>query len=138
MPGMVWKDTYSVGVPKIDADHQQIIEMINKAHCVCLDGASDDCINKIVQDMKKYAKSHFQMEEKLMSEYNYPDVEAHLAEHHYFWNKAEKISEAWDNGVPPDITELYRFLSIWLVSHIVGADKKLGTFLVENGMTESI
>lgn len=133
MSEMKWKDAYSTGVAKIDNDHKRIIEMINTTYAACQAEGVDRCPCNVISDMREYATSHFRLEEGLMEAHQYPDVESHMSEHRYFMGKVEELEAMAKNGDEPDITELYRFLSIWLMSHVMNCDKKLGAFLIEIG-----
>lgn len=67
-----------------------------------------------------------------MEENGYPEVVAHKSEHQYFVEKIELYEKA-KAADKLDAMELRRFLSGWLISHIMNCDKKLGSFLVEKG-----
>lgn len=138
MAGMVWRDEYSIGVASVDEEHKRIIEMINAAYAAFKDTGDSECVRGIVDGMRAYAESHFLTEETLMGEHGYPEADRHLAEHAYFRQKLEEIDNAHaqaTDGVAPDPVQLYQFLSKWLISHIMHCDRKLGDYLMEQGVS---
>ncbi len=133
MSGMRWDENYSVGVANIDDEHKAIIDMINAAYSTFNKSGDTNAAWEIINGMKEYAASHFSTEEKYMHEQAYPEMQEHKAEHQYFIGKVCNYeTEAEKAG--PNAAELYRFLSGWLIGHIMNCDKKLGSFLIEKGL----
>lgn len=133
MSGMRWNDNYSVGLPKIDDEHKNIIGMINRAHDSFKETGDPHASQDLIYEMKQYATTHFLTEEKYMTEQGYPDADSHKSEHQYF---IEKIKTYEVTAPSPPPSELYRFLSGWLISHIMNCDKKLGAYLIKKGVQE--
>ena len=89
---------------------------------------------KIVDEMKKYAASHFATEEKHMKAHAYPDFVTHKAEHDKFVTKVLQVEKDCKSGKCAMSMDILNFLSNWLVDHIKGTDKKYGPFLNERGL----
>lgn len=135
-----WKDSYSVGIEKIDNQHKVLIQMINmfydeihKIH----EGKSDITLKELrvstIDEMKKYAIEHFQTEEDLFLEYGYPDYVAHKTKHDDFFKKVLDVEKRLENGSLILSTEITDFLKEWLVEHIEGCDQEYSEYLVSRG-----
>ncbi len=72
---LTWKKEYSVGVRIIDNEHKQLIAMINKAYKSVENMEEEKIMVELVEEMRKYAMTHFATEEKLMELYNYPGAD---------------------------------------------------------------
>lgn len=133
MADISWKDTYSVGVEEIDDEHKELISLINMAEAAVCSQDDKEAVAKIASDMAFYALTHFSNEEVLMVSNDYPGYQEHREKHREFSAKAKEIEdfiEASDDYCGSH--ELFRYLSEWLVDHIMIEDKKLGVFLNES------
>ena len=72
---MEWKDSYSVGVDALDADHMRLIAIINKVDEADRAGKS---VQWALEELRNYAEFHFKAEEARMKAASYPDVEEHM------------------------------------------------------------
>lgn len=134
MPILEWKDAYSIGNAKIDSEHMKLVEMINTAHASVDSKTSNRDVEKLVDAMVEYAKTHFATEEKYMAEYNYPDTANHKNEHWQFVTNISKEVPFADGPILPGTVKILSFLADWLVKHMMGTDRKLGEFLQEKGV----
>ena len=134
MEKIVWDNNYSVGVQNLDEQHKRIIEIINK-----LIGAKDatvdsEIISDALSEMTKYASEHFETEEKLMGEYNYPDYSLHKDQHNQFRKQTVKFcldAMHYDTAVP---IEVLTFLKEWWINHILDSDMQYKTFFSQFGL----
>jgi len=131
MKKIIWKDEYSVGIEKIDRQHQHLFEIINKIIDRSDSDAGTDIVSETIMEMVNYAREHFTDEESLMRQYDYPNLEAHKKEHNYFIDTtAEFAVDFMDNGNTSG-DEIAEFLSIWLTNHILKTDMKYKELLLE-------
>lgn len=115
-----WRDSYSIGNAEIDAEHQRLFVLAHDFSEAQDKATRSDCAEQLFQ----YTREHFGHEEALMREIDYPEIEAHMAQHKHLLAKlngiADKISQDTLNP-----SELKTFLTGWLVGHIVTFDTKL-------------
>ncbi|MGB7581089.1 MAG: bacteriohemerythrin [Sedimentisphaerales bacterium] len=124
MEKFYWKDEYSLGVEKVDRQHQHLFELVNKL--IERTAASPDLklVSHALTEMLNYAKEHFADEEELMQEYGYPELESHKEQHAYFIETTAELSiNALDNQSMV-FSEIVEFLKIWLMLHILKCDMK--------------
>ncbi len=131
---IAWTPMLSVKVEKMDVQHKKIIKFINRLFRIIEDGEAEEIIQRTIDDLIEYAKSHFLDEEKILKENKYPDYESHLEAHKMLIQQVEdfKVREKKE-GLKIKV-ELFNFLKSWLTSHILGVDKKYSHFLNVNGV----
>ncbi len=132
---MEWREEYSVGIPKIDNQHQGLIKMINDLFEACKEGEekANEVFKTTMKELVGYIKVHFKTEEDLLTMYGYPEEEfkKHKNEHEKFVIKILENVSDFESGkrfVPNQITS---FLKDWLLNHIAVTDKKYSLFLQE-------
>ncbi len=129
-----WNDSLSVNIKEIDVQHQRLISIVNELHDAMKSGKSKEILGKIFIGLQQYVATHFATEEKYMSQFNYPDYNAHKIEHTKLTQKVVELQKKFENGDPVLTLELMNFLKNWLQQHIIGTDKKYGPFLNSRGI----
>ena len=121
---LVWRDDMSVGVEEIDDQHKTIFGIINKL--IDNSGAlvSSEIIDEVLYELREYAKNHFALEEKYMTDFSYAEREAHAKQH---WDFSAKIAyfcfDVQDHKMDTP-EEIFAYLHDWWYSHILDEDMK--------------
>ena len=126
IPYVTWKDFYSVGEPSLDAEHRQIISVINELYEAMQQGQDRAVLKPITDRLLQYTLAHFKHEEQVMQEHEYPDFTQHIALHDKIRQKTIDLREHVSLVTGHD---LLRFLKDWWVGHIQGCDKKYSPYL---------
>lgn len=134
MAVIVWNEKYSVGVREFDAQHQQLINILNDLYDAMQAHKADDVLGQILSQLINYTKIHFTNEEKYMEKYAYPDLPAQKREHEAFVKKMMDFKESFDSGKTIFSVSLTSFLKDWLFNHIGGIDKKYTSFFNSKGV----
>lgn len=134
MPLLEWDKSYAIDVKELDDDHKVLVEMLNKAFDASEVEGKTESLPLLVAEMRAYAEMHFHKEEELMAALSYPDKEAHAGMHKIFRDRAQEFAQAGENWKMSDTIDLLTFLADWLKVHILGTDRKLGTFLKNKGV----
>ncbi len=129
-----WSSSLSVGVREIDAQHQQLINMLNNLNDAMLQGKGNDAMSAIVSGLISYTRTHFNAEEKYFDQYMYPERIAHKQEHKQFVEKIVQFKENLDTGKAGMTVEVMQFLTSWLRNHIMGTDKRYTQFMNQHGI----
>ncbi len=129
-----WNDNLSIGIIQIDAQHKNLVNMLNQLYDAMSTGKGKEIITKIVKDMSGYALTHFGTEEKLMQQHGYPEFVQHKKEHESFIKKVQEFNNEIQKGNLLIVSNIASFLKEWLIKHIQGTDKKYGPFLKEKGV----
>ena len=95
-----WKDSYSIGVEKVDEDHRQLVDVINELHAAITRAHGRDSIEAAVDELETmldmvdelidYATDHFAWEEEYMLKYAYSGYAEMKQAHQQF------MSMTWD------------------------------------------
>jgi hemerythrin-like metal-binding protein len=121
---VTWSAQYSVGIARMDSEHQKLIGLVNDLYSAMLEGRGRDVVGPTLDGMATYTVAHFANEERLMRVHSYPDYEPHKAEHDRLAQQVKHLQDEFREGKPIVSREVMRFLQHWLVDHIVGVDKK--------------
>lgn len=126
---MSWSPAMSVGVQVLDDDHKKLIAMINELHASMLQGHSNEVVGGVLRKLANYTVEHFQREEKLFADTNYPGAAGHKREHEKL--KAQVVAEIqkFQAGTQGLGMETLNFLRDWLRHHIQESDKSYGPHL---------
>ncbi len=81
MPGIKWKPEYSVGDPGIDAEHRELVDLVNTAAAALLAHQPDDDIQSAFGDLLRAITAHFALEERQMRETRYDQLQPHKDDH---------------------------------------------------------
>ncbi|MBC7961036.1 MAG: hemerythrin family protein [Vallitaleaceae bacterium] len=124
-----WKDEYAIGIKIIDDQHKHIFEIANSAYDLLKNGICADKYSRIVQvidDLRQYARYHFQWEEDFMLKIHYEDLDAQHLEHEAFNAKIDSFNlEDIDESQDQTIEDLLFFILGWIVDHILMKDKMI-------------
>ncbi|MDR1957023.1 MAG: bacteriohemerythrin [Treponema sp.] len=126
-----WKDSYSVGIPKIDAQHQELVQLTARLYDACLSGTETArfYFKQAMHDIVQYVNFHFSAEEKLMERIGFPGLPEHKRQHEAFVKKVLEDVKKFESGkaIVPNI--FARFLRDWILTHIAEVDKEYGEYV---------
>jgi hemerythrin len=129
-----WKDEYSVGIAFIDEDHKKLIDLLNQ-FTVAYDHAMSEKFEKEALDaLVDYTKYHFEREEKMMLDNDYPDFIAHQAKHQEMIGQVSKFVDLYHEKGHDALKDISEYLTVWLISHINGTDKGYSEYLNDLGI----
>ena len=129
MTFLSWRNDYEVGVPLNDAEHHRLFDLVNEFHETYLSGEASKGIPKILNQLVAYAQAHFEHEETLMSENNYPMLEQHRNQHDDLVTSAFAINERLAADPAAASAETLKFAHQWLQNHILHDDMDIADFL---------
>ena len=124
-----WKAVYETGIVSLDNEHRKLIEEINRLYEAVRDKRGAEVLGDILQMLEKYTVDHFEHEEKLIAEYDYPGLEEHKKVHRDLIQAVQELKEKSTSGTEDLARQLLKFLRFWVLEHIVEVDKKYGKFL---------
>ncbi len=134
MEKMVWSNTFSVGVEKLDDQHKKMIHTINKLIENPDSSVNSEIVSEVLNELRQYASEHFELEEMILEEIGYPDFERHKAEHKEFRVKLVAFCSATTAHINDVPFILFNFLNEWLVNHILQDDMKYRSYFVEKNI----
>jgi hemerythrin len=119
-----WSSDLSVGVPEMDNQHRQLINMINDL-MDNIDSLGKDEILKAYTALGDFVVKHFKEEEEFMESIQYDGLATHKIIHERLLNQLGDFAKQIEDGTL-DSEKLFSFLELWLKSHIMGIDAKYG------------
>jgi len=134
MPKMMWKDTMSVGVESLDAQHRTMIAMINELDDALYTAQSEIVIGSVISKLVEYTEHHFDYEENCMLVACYARLRDHKCQHDILREKVCRLRDAYAEQQQGIGEELVKTLEQWLQVHIRHDDKQYSTQLAVSGM----
>ena len=135
-------DKYMTGIEMVDDEHRRLFEIIAETKDVIdSEFLADkyDHIMNLLDQLREYTEFHFKDEEVLMEKIGYPRLEVQKRAHAAFVERLVEIDfkdlDNMDDNQQEYLLELIQFLVSWLSNHILGEDKKIGDFIVKQGIS---
>lgn len=133
MAVIAWKEIYETGIVAFDNEHRTLVAEVNRLYEAIRDKRGDEVLGDILIMLESYTVDHFQHEEKLMAEYQFPGLEEHQRVHQELIAAVQEIKARAASGTEELAQELLKFLRVWVLEHIIEVDKKYGSFLESRG-----
>ncbi len=123
------KEEYLIGIEEIDREHKVLFEIADEIYQLCgnefVPDKYDHIVN-LIQRLKQYAIMHFEHEEAYMESIQYKKMFTQKIQHDNFKRKLETMDlEIIDDNQDRAVEELLKFVTDWLVGHILGTDKQI-------------
>jgi len=119
-----WKDSYKIGDPEVDQQHQYLFELTSEFMTV----DSLSALRSLLMSLYKHTREHFEHEEALMRKIDFPELAVHQEHHNLLLRRLSELSMDVGKGYmnKPAINAL---MSEWATRHILVDDAKIGKFL---------
>lgn len=123
-----WDPLLELGHDIIDAEHCILHKLIVDFESAANQDASKDELIRILKEIIAYAEFHFASEEKIMADYQYPELKEHATFHSTLLAEVrDKCVELQQDKI--ESAQLYAFLLNWFAFHTSHEDKKLVRFI---------
>ncbi len=133
MTFFTWSDRYSVGIRRIDEQHRELVNLLNRLYEAMYQGHGRDALGKVLDGLIRYTARHFAAEEELMRRHGYGAFESHREKHRKMAEKVASLQARYRSGEISSPVQISNFLKGWLTQHIMETDKAFGDFLVGKG-----
>jgi len=131
---VTWTPKMSVGIAKIDKQHQGLFDIMNQLHEGMLQGRGKDVLGAAITNLSQYTKVHFSEEEALLRLHSYPKLPEHLKLHESFRQKLAELDNQFKAGTAALAVSTLDFLRDWLSKHIMVVDAQYKDFLAAKGV----
>jgi len=124
-----WQDEYAIGIPSVDFEHRELIQLINETYA-CLQNADSETI--VLESLGEiYAKisAHFALEEKIMRERDYDQYQDHKDDHERLLDDSRDIMDSYEDGSYFDQDSFGQRLRDWFGAHFKSKDARLHKYL---------
>jgi hemerythrin len=129
MPFMDWDRKYVLGIDEVDRQHKHLFEIVNHMHDAVTSGADQSAVTTILDELIHYTVEHFETEENMFREHEYPGYEKHRLEHNELAARVLDLQRRLREGSATVSFDVLEFLSDWLADHTLGSDQEFAAFL---------
>jgi hemerythrin len=120
-----WNEKLSMGIPEIDAEHQNFILLVNKLNEAIVGRKDVEQIKYCMQSILIDAAKHFAHEEALFKQWGYPGTEEHAKKHAQVVLAMNNIMEHFERGgVDYEWIEAGLKVKEALINHLLHEDMK--------------
>jgi len=130
-PFIVWKDAYSVGNDELNTHHKGIISIVNDLYSAIQNQSAKAELGSILDRLLDYTQSHFQREESLMAEHQFPGLPQHKVVHERMVLKTEELCGLGLRHNDDAVPETMAFLKDWWVQHIRVMDAQYRPYMAK-------
>lgn len=128
-----WSLELSVHIPEIDAEHRHFIELINDLNEAIAKRMSFSEVRKRMQDVLDDARAHFDHEEILFKEWDFPEAEQHARMHEAAIKIFNDIMRRIERSeMEYDWVEAGLRVKDLLVTHLLNEDMKYRDYWLAN------
>ncbi|MFC1554810.1 bacteriohemerythrin [candidate division KSB1 bacterium] len=135
MEEIKWEKEFETGVNWIDTQHKNFTQKLKKFNLAIKDNRPTLEVIRILEFLETYIRSHFNLEEKYMVEYNYPEKKFHMKEHREFIKVFDVLKKDLTGNSKKTENVLALQYELWqyFTNHISIIDSELARFLKSKG-----
>jgi hemerythrin len=127
---IIWHDELSVGHPLLDEQHRALVSVINKLSAHDNSQKNDaEFISEMLTSIQDYIRTHFDTEERLLAQIDYPELLAHQQSHNRFLEDYSHICMEVMLHKGYSIADFHSFLTCWLENHLLREDMAYKPFI---------
>jgi len=121
-----WRDEFSIGIPAVDHEHREMIDLINSLILDIEVERPPEHIAGVLGEVYSGIAAHFALEEFTMRSNRYTGYAAHKESHEQLLDEIRDIMDEQEGRSGEDIgEELARRLHDWFVGHFKTFDAPL-------------
>lgn len=129
---LVWQDAWLIGIDHLDADHRELVRLLNALVVGPQDTAGGDAGDGVLTGMDMliaHMRRHFAAEEAFLQDIDYPLFEAHIREHTIEMAEFVDIRRALENsGAAALDPAVLQNIKTWFFNHVIAEDHKFAEY----------
>lgn len=126
---VAWRKEFSVGIPAVDHEHRELIDIINEVHERSFAPGMQATIMDMLGEIYARISAHFALEEKIMREREYDQYDDHKQDHERLLDEIRDIMDRYEDDAGFDEQKLSERLSDWFTVHFKTRDARLHRYL---------
>jgi hemerythrin len=119
-----WRKEFETGVPDVDHEHRELVDLINRLHDEMVAGAGKARVSDFLGEVFARIAAHFALEESIMRKHRYDEYAAHKAEHEVLLDEIRDIMDAAHESAGYG-EALSGTVRDWFVNHFKSKDARL-------------
>ena len=124
-----WRDEFRIGIPEVDHEHRQLIELINALHRRLTQSEKAGGVGEFLGELHAQISAHFALEEKVMRRMRYSELDDHKRDHERLLDEIRDIMDGYELDGRYDAPALSGALDKWFSEHFRTRDARLHTAL---------
>jgi hemerythrin len=128
---MEWTDRLTTGIPAMDQQHRQFIDLINQLDQAVRVSVRNPAIPNVLSKLAQCTNGHFEKEEILMQETGFVGLEGHHAVHQKLLRAVTEVMERVGAGKLSASANMAAFLRFWLEKHIADYDRQYAQLIAD-------
>ena len=124
-----WSPQYSIGNDQIDAEHVELFRLINAFDDRWRENHDPQSIAVLLNQLIAYAEMHFQHEEAIMHDAEFPRLAEHQKIHEGMVETIFGLRQSFEQHHSHLETNTMKFVKTWLLGHIIQNDYLFRDFL---------
>lgn len=124
-------ENLATGNEMIDSQHKELIQKINDLLDSCEKSSDKVVAIKTLDFLSDYTEYHFNAEEQLQKDIEYPGYDKHKAQHEEFKKTVEELHEMLveeEGPSPAFVAKVQVNVINWLYTHIQGFDRSVAEY----------
>ncbi len=129
------KKKFSLCVPFMDQEHEVIYKEAVVLMEALHEGQLDPAFIERVENLEQTILDHFNHEELLLRNKNYPNLDAHIAKHHELLHKFQNIKHilVYDGVTAQQVKRIKGTIERWINVHLEEEDREVVLWLKTQG-----
>jgi hemerythrin-like metal-binding protein len=122
---LVWRPSWDLGIEVIDADHREMVRLINRLS----DPADPAGLSDRLLDLITHLRRHFHDEEVFLESIRYPQAAEHAREHHVQLAELVALRRMLEgsSAILLDPAEV-RGIKDWFFNHVIAEDRRFAVY----------
>ncbi len=123
---IAWRQEFETGIPDVDHEHRELVELINRLHEALVAGATKEEVARFLGEVFAKISAHFALEETIMRKHRYDEYAEHKADHEKLLDDLRDIMDAHAADAYFDYREaLSSAVRDWFIDHFKTKDARL-------------
>jgi hemerythrin-like metal-binding protein len=124
-----WRDSFNLGIPDVDFEHRELVDLINALHERLQQEEHRDEVEDFLGEIFARISAHFALEERTMVARNFPEYWPHKADHERLLDQLRDIMEGYETAHALDADDLSSRLDSWFSVHFRTFDARFHRFV---------
>lgn len=124
MPLIEWRREFETGIPDVDHEHRELVDLINTLHERLGADADHDEVARFLGEVFARISAHFALEETIMRKHRYDEYEAHKADHERLLDEIRDIMDEYEDRAFFDEAQFAERLARWFTEHFSTHDAR--------------
>lgn len=120
-----WRDEFRVGVPDVDHEHRELIDLINRLYEATRGDDASITVPDFLGEIYATISAHFALEEKIMRERKYDEYKEHKSDHEDLLDELRDIMDDYEENAYFNDEEFSEHVKNWFTEHFKTRDARL-------------